>query len=375
MFLKSGCSIIAACAALVASPAFADPAVFFNGDRDAGRTTFRDTVAAADNAHNQANPNTPQTSVIFEIDLTINSGSVFQVANPTNGDIAFVRTTRLGSPATNTGIGDLGGDGFTNWGNSYNPSTFAAAAAIGYNIEFFSDNILTNPFQMNSLGLHVNNWGTCCAFNNATPSGGTVNASEIYLIFDNTAPLLLGGIANSINGTEHFIGAINDANFFSRVTVVANGNGEFFGAGGFLTFTSVALNSVPSGSSVVSGAGLTPSAPAIPDIDTRAPAYTVVQLAASQVNPNFVGGTLRVGTSGTVGNAFTVQSQGGTLDTGDNTVNLSGSFSGVGRMTKAGAGTLNVLTSSSHSGGFFIQNGALARLIHRTGFIGVANVA
>ncbi|SHN64792.1 autotransporter-associated beta strand repeat-containing protein [Erythrobacter sanguineus] len=353
--LKYSCSVIAACAA---STAFAEPAVFFNDDRDAGRTTFRNTVQAAD-------ANAGQTSVIYEIDILNTTGSIFQVTNPTNSDIVFVRTTRVGAPALNNGTGDLGGDGFTNWGNSYSPDTFAAAAALGYNIEFFSDASLTNPFQMNSLGLHVNNWGTCCATNNATPSGGTSNASEIYLIFDNTAPLLLGGIASTIPGTEHFIGAINDTNFFSRVNVVANGDGEFFGAGGFLTFTSVALNSVPSGSSVVSGTGLTPSVPVIPDIDTAAPAYTVVQLAASQVNPNFVGGTLRIGTSGTVSNAFTVQSQGGTIDTDGNTINLSGSFSGVGRMTKGGAGVLNLTASSSHSGGFFIQNGAL----------GVSNIA
>ena len=359
VYLKVGGSVIAACAVLATSPAFADPAVFFNDDRDAGRTTFRNTVQAADNAHNQANPNATRTSIIFEIDIRNTTGGVFQVTNPTNNDIVFVRTTRLGSTAPNNGIGDRGGDGFTNWGNSYSPRTFAAAAALGYNIEFFSDAALSNPFPMNALGLHVNNWGTCCAVGNATPSGGTANASEIYLIFDNTAPLLLGGISRTIPGTEHFIGAINDTNFFSRVNVVANGNGEFFGAGGFLTFTSVALNSVPSGSSVVSGTGLVPSAPAIPDIDTAVTAYTVAQLAASQVNPNFVGGTLLIGNSGTVGTAFTVQSQGGTIDTGGNTINLSGSFSGVGRMIKAGSGVLNLSTNSSHSGGFFIQNGIL----------------
>lgn len=43
--LKYSCSVIAACAA---SAAFAAPAVFFNDDRDAGRTTFRNTVQAAD---------------------------------------------------------------------------------------------------------------------------------------------------------------------------------------------------------------------------------------------------------------------------------------------------------------------------------------
>ncbi len=284
---------------------------------------------------------------------------MFQVGNPTNSDIVFVRTTRVGAPALNTSTGDLGGDGFTSWGNSYTRGDFNNAAALGYNLEFFSDAGLTNPFLMNSLGLHVTNWGTCCALNNDTPSGGTANASEIYLIFDQTAPILLGGISSTIRGTEHFIGAINDANFFSSVRVVANGNGEAFGAGGFLTFASVALNSVPAGSSVVSGAGLTPSAPAIPDIDTAVSAYTTAQLAASQVNPNFVGGTLRLGNSGTLANAFTVQAQGGTIDTDGNAINLSGSFSGVGRMIKAGSGLLTLSADSSHAGGFLVQSGAL----------------
>jgi hypothetical protein len=193
-----------------ASAALAAPAVFFNSVRTAGRTTLLNTIRAADAVGNQ-------TSNVFEIDLIGNSQGVYSVT--VNGQTVYVQTTRLGAAATNSGVGQLGEDGFTNWDNGnpfINPSfTFSDAEALGYTLSFFSDGALTNPFSMNAFGVYVNDWGTCCTIGNPIPSGGRADASEIYLRFGTTSPLLLSGVAERQTlRTEHFIGAINDTNFF-----------------------------------------------------------------------------------------------------------------------------------------------------------------
>ncbi|MFN3609915.1 MAG: autotransporter-associated beta strand repeat-containing protein [Hyphomonas sp.] len=342
---------------LTSGIANADTAVYFNDDAAAGIQTFVDTIAAADANHNANNPGATQTSHIYEFDILNTSGSTFLVISGGGAPSVIVETTRGGSPAPNNGFGNQGSDGFTNWGNSHD-GTFASAEAMGYTFKFFETDG-TTPFSMNALGTLVNDWGTCCVVNNPTPSGGTANASEVYLRFGSTAPILLGGISSSIPGIEHFIGAINDSNFFNEVTVIATGRGEFFGVGGYLTFSSVALNSVPAGSSVVDGNGLGGPTPSIPDIDTGNTYYTANQLGAAQVNPNFVGGTLRFDMDTFVGANFTVQSQGGTIDSEENIVSVTGAFTGAGTMRKTGAGMLVLSGTNTNTGGFSVMDGIL----------------
>jgi outer membrane autotransporter protein len=262
MFKLRSTVAVAAVAAglLLPSAASAAPAVFFNDDLDAGRATLLNAITLSDQAFNAANPSLPpRVSPVFEIDITnslTDSNGVFSVVN--GSTTVWVRTTQGGGIARNNQNGDLGGDGFTNWSNVYSGG-FAGAEALGYTLSFFADAALTTPFEMNALGLHVNDWGTCCTSGNPTPLGGTANASEIYLRFftgSSDSLLLLGGISSPIPGIEHFIGAVNDTNFFNSVRVIATGNGEFFGAGGRLIFSGVALNSTPPGLSVISGGGL-----------------------------------------------------------------------------------------------------------------------
>ncbi|MBD3753020.1 MAG: autotransporter outer membrane beta-barrel domain-containing protein, partial [Micrococcales bacterium] len=52
----------------------------------------------------------------------------------------------------------------------------------------------------------------------------------------------------------------------------------------------------------------------IPDIDLAKAFYTTQEVNDGDVNPNFVGGTLQFASGGDVATAFTVQSQGGTID-------------------------------------------------------------
>ncbi len=121
-------------------------------------------------------------------------------------------------------------------------------------------------------------------------------------------------------------------------------------------------NSVVSASSLPSsgGGGSSP-----PPIDTAASSYTDTQLNNGQVTPKFVGGTLTLGSGGTVTTNFTVTNNGGSVDTsGNNTV-----FSGVisddtganqGVVKKKGAGILTLSGTNTFSGGVEVEGGKLA---------------
>ncbi len=110
---------------------------------------------------------------------------------------------------------------------------------------------------------------------------------------------------------------------------------------------------------VIKGASILIPIGNTPDIDLAKPFYTLSELAAGQVNPNFVGGTLQADASGTVANAFTVQTLGGTVDTNGNNVLFTGDFTGVGGLTKIGAGRMTLGGISTINGGFDINAGTL----------------
>ena len=338
-------------ASIFSMTAHANPAVFFNDDLNAGLQTFLDTAAAADAAYNAANPSGPtHSSLIFQLDLSTITGYRFAVTDASLTETVYVQTLRAGSAATNTGTGDEGGDGFTNWSVSYLSGDFSSAVSAGYELSFFTDASYTTPYLINAVGLNVSNWGTCCTTNNTTPDGGLANASQIYMLFDGSSPLLVGGIDTSIGGEEHFVAAIDDRNAFGSVTMVPNGSGEYFGAGGYLVFSTLALNSVPAGSSVVTvGSKIGTSDTATPD-----------DLNDGSYDPTLDGGTLQFTEDGSVGNDLTVES-GGTLDTGVYDVELSGVISGTnsGPLVKTGSGSLLLTGTNSFDGGYQIQDGTL----------------
>lgn len=96
-----------------------------------------------------------------------------------------------------------------------------------------------------------------------------------------------------------------------------------------------------------------------PDIDTAKAFYTTTELGANQVNPNFVGGTLKVDTAGPIATNFTIQSQGGSIDTDGNTIAFTGQFSGTGGMTKLGLGTLTFGGINTIDGPVLVNAGTL----------------
>jgi hypothetical protein len=352
MDMKYAASMVALVAGVsgITSAAFADPAVFFNGDLAAGENTFLNTLAAADAAYNAANPGATQSSNIFRFDLTNTTGSDFSTTS--NGTTVWVSTTLGGVPALNNALGDERNDGFTNWSVGYQTGNFNSAITAGYQVSFFADATRTTPFLMNAFGLNVSNWGTCCTNSGTRPDGSAAGASEIYMLFSGSTPILVGGISSTIPGEEHFVGAIDDRNSFSTVTLVPNGIGEFFGAGGIITFSTVQINSVPAGGSVVTVG--------TPDINA---AFTTTQLAASQVNPVFVGGTLSAATTSTINNSFTVGTGGGTFNSNGNTLTVTGPITNAsgatGALSVTGGGRIILSGNNTFTGGVFVDGGVL----------------
>lgn len=347
-------------AATAASVAHAAPAVYFNDNLVAGENTFLATAAAADAAYNAAHPGATQNSTIFRIDLTNTTGSSFSVTDALTNTTVYVRTTRNGVLAPNNTTGDAGGDGFTGWSVAYTPGDFASAIAAGYTMSFFSDSSYSTPYLINAIGLNVSDWGTCCTLGNTTPNGGTADASQIYMQFNGSSPLLVGGISSPISGQEHFIAAIDDRNAFSSVTMVPNGRGEYFGAGGILTFSTLQLNSVPANSSVVTVG--TPPPSTASNIDSVLD-YGPDDVNTGVVNPVFDGGTLRLNQDGAITPDITITNLGGSIDTNGHDTVISGNITDAagasGALIKTGAGVLTLEGSNTYSGGTNVLDGTL----------------
>ncbi|AKM10985.1 autotransporter-associated beta strand repeat-containing protein [Croceicoccus naphthovorans] len=348
---------ILAAAVLPVQSALADPAVYFNEDLNAGLQTFLDTADAADQAYNDANPGATQDSLIFQYDITNISSDRFAVTDTTGTVTVYVQTTLAGAPATNTSTGDEGGDGFTNWSVGYAAGDWMSVVAAGYTLSFYSDASYTTSYDINAVGLHVNDWGTCCTTGNTTPDGSTANASEIYMLFNGSTPLLVGGIGTSIGGEEHFVAAIDDRNNFSSVTLVPNGSGEYFGAGGYLVFSTLQIGSVPAGSSVVT-------------VGTTAGPISGGENATPETvddgtyEPSMDGGTLAFDSDDSFDTDLTVTGNGGTIDTGTFYVALNGTLTDQsgpsGALIKTGSGTLLLTGMNTFTGGWDIQQGTLA---------------
>lgn len=327
------------CSALGAlySPAWAVPAQFFTDDLAAGETRFEDVITSAD-----------PTAQIFSFDFSASTPSNFSVTE--GATTIYVRSFLSGSPTT------YNADGFQTWSVSY-PGDFDTVIDAGYTLEFFTDTGYTSPFALNAVALQTFDWGTCCTTSNVIPTG-VADGSALYVVYNpsevSESTNLIGNIESSISSTTHFVASIDDSNSFSSVTLAPNGSGEFFGAGGRLLFSFVPIGSVPAGSSLV-----TVGVIAIPDIDLGGP-YTTTQLNAGDVNPAFVGGVLSLAGGGAVTPDFTVSADNGTIDTNGFDSSFSGAVTGVGGLTKTGAGVLTLGGANSFAGGVFINEGVLA---------------
>ena len=147
--------------------AYAEPAVFFNPDLDAGRTRFKEVIQSTDAASG-----TPE---IFELNLSsaTTSGGLYSVTG-TKGSTTYVRLSLKGAQQTEADFSGAGG--ILNDSVSISNTGLAGwdeAVDEGFKVEFFSDSVANTPVSMNALGMEVNDWGTCCFAsidNNGDPS-------------------------------------------------------------------------------------------------------------------------------------------------------------------------------------------------------------
>lgn len=237
------------------SSALADPASFFDTDLATGISRFKDVVNDAAGG----------SAVFYERTFdSAMSTNVFEVDNDAGGS-AWVRVTQDGVARNfSTARGETG---YYFYGWSVSVSSWAEAYDEGITFEFFTDSTLTTPLHVNAFGIYVNDWGTCCLGPNYTPAGTTQLGTAIYSIFDadpTTYHELIGNITQTIPSDTHFVAEIDDREEgFQKVTVIPNGNGEYFAMGGYIVFSWVAEDSVPPGS------GSTPSIPpGNPDLTT-----------------------------------------------------------------------------------------------------------
>ena len=352
---------------------FATPVTFFT-TRSGGLTAFTDAVTAADTNYNtnlkpSGAPTVTSTVYSFSIPNTSTTSGVFSVT--LGSTPLYIRTSRGGVAANNSSTGNLGGTNYTSWsvgyqnrGGSNSGVNWTNALADGYKVEFFSDAGLTTRTGVNSFGVHINDWGTCCTtVTSATPTGTTIGTG-VYLVFETGATsnaLEVGTMTSSISGTEHFVGAIDDrASVFNSVTLVPTGIGEAFGTGSVIYLSTVQIGSAVSSSSV--NTVTAPSTPSSVDI-VASHGKSYLDLGTG-LNRTFDGGTLVIPVAAspfTDSNPYTVNNVSGNtlqIDSGV-TATFSGVFSGTGGLTKSGAGTLIFSAANTYAGATNISAGTL----------------
>ena len=354
MNLRSKLSFFLGCS-LINAQVIAAPAVFFNDNLSAGRTSFTNTV-------NTATAVGGGTPIIYIVDIGAQQGLSNFTATSAGAPTIYISTTRNNSAATNSSVGDIGGRGYTTWSVGYTAGNFSSVIDQGYKVSFFSDSGRTVAINVNAIGIQTTNWGTCCTGNNTTSDGTLQPGSAIYMNFSGATSgnLLVGNITSSIPGTEHFVGAINDTAFFNTITLAPNGSGEQFGVGSYLMFSTVALGSVPAGSSVVTVG--TTSNSSITDIISTG--TFLLSNVVTGFNPIFDGGVLTLANNDSSAQTFTIRSTGANITIASGTATLSGVLSDVsananGGLTKTGAGKLILSAANTYTGGTTISAGIL----------------
>jgi hypothetical protein len=98
---------------------------------------------------------------------------------------------------------------------------------------------------INSFGVEVGDWATCC-FN---PS------SDLFISFDDGTPILVASATTNAQGrfpnkngnsvAEIFVAAFEDTGFFKKVQFWGNGSGEYLVIGGQVKYGLVDIGSLP----------------------------------------------------------------------------------------------------------------------------------
>lgn len=203
--------------AFAATSASATIATVYN-DFDGGLVNFNNTVAAAGGSAIHDNWNSlPSGTSIARADYTItqNDGSFMSPSVYTLRDSWPTRTTS----------GDVVSI------DPYGATRGIGAKASGVTLTFNS--------AINSIGFEVGDWATCC------------QPSDLYISFDNGAPILVGHSTAYGDGflTNHgagvFVAAFDDSSSFTTVEFWGDGFGEVLNFGGTVHYALLDQGSLP----------------------------------------------------------------------------------------------------------------------------------
>jgi hypothetical protein len=92
---------------------------------------------------------------------------------------------------------------------------------------------------VNAIGFEVGDWSTCCQI------------SDLYIAFDNNAPIRVGHSVNfgdgflTNGGAGVFVAAFDDSSTFSKVTFWGDGIGEYLVMGGTIRYATLDQGSLP----------------------------------------------------------------------------------------------------------------------------------
>jgi len=93
--------------------------------------------------------------------------------------------------------------------------------------------------SVNAIGFEVGDWATCC------------QVSNIYIAFDNNAPILVGSSTSygdrflTNGGAGVFVAAFDDSATFNKVTFWGDGFGEYLVMGGTIHYATLDQGSLP----------------------------------------------------------------------------------------------------------------------------------
>jgi autotransporter-associated beta strand protein/T5SS/PEP-CTERM-associated repeat protein len=292
--------------------------------------------------------------------LTISNGGVLNSQGGAEVDSFFgASTVDVTGPGSQWNIGGFGlsvGGGTT---GGVGRLTISDGAVVNTNVAFIGDNDDGSSFVLvtgtgsrvtATTGLSIGDGGCGCGplvGTLAIADGGVVEAADTRILTGSTLRLGTGGLGGTlITPTILNDGAIV-ANFTDTLTLAADisglgtlskagvgtlilaGNNSYTGGtsitGGFINFNSA--NSFGSGTITIDGGGLQWATGNSADISAQLAAF---------------------GASGT------------TFDTNGNNVTLAASLSGLGGLTKTGAGTMTLSGVNSYQGGTAINGGTLA---------------
>ncbi len=278
--------------------------------------------------------------------LTANVSGTGEFHVYSGSDMSFTGTN------TYTGNTNFYGTNFTlNNNNDLGATTNAlgldnATLKFGAALTMNRNTTLTNSAKVNTNGFDSAMSGVISGTGSLTKQGTGV----LTLTGANTYSGGTTVSAGVLQLTGSFAGNItNNATVFFSPSGNQTYSGVMSGTGGFIKYTGSTL--------ILSGANTYTGSSNINAGRIQVSADNNLGAASSVVNIN--GGILQYGAGFTSARAVTLGGSNGTIDTNGFSSTLSGVVSGIGSLTKTGAGTLIMTGTNTYSGGTTVSAGSL----------------